>query len=252
MTQKVPSPFSTSEWIRAWQETIGKEWELLDHNLARKGNELILAGGYEVADYLDISDPTAWVAIKKQFHGMHLTLRNVPENSPTVKYFTMEKEDTTPITSLPPVLSKKNRHEMERKIRKFEREHADIAFREGNDIETLLTLMKNDPRKKEFLTTDMEQFFRKIHTMGTIIELLVDTKPAAAMLTFPSGDSLMGYNSGFDETNFSGSGFYLKAMHIKRAEESGIKTYNFLQGNERYKYELGGKDFWVYKVNTTL
>ena len=58
MTQKVPSPFSTSEWIRAWQETIGKEWELLDHNLARKGNELILAGGYEVADYLDISDRT--------------------------------------------------------------------------------------------------------------------------------------------------------------------------------------------------
>ena len=223
-----------------------------DYHLARKGNELILAGGYEVADYLDISDPTAWDEIIKKYHGLHLTLRNVPQNSPTVAYFHMKKEDTTPMMTLPPILDKKNRHEMERKIRKFERENTNIEFKEGNDIETLITLMKLDPRKKEFLTPDMEQFFRKIHSMGTITELLVGDKPAAAMLAFRADDMLMGYNSGFDETNFSGSGFYLKAMHIKRAEKSGVKTYNFLQGNERYKYELGGKDFFVYKVDTTL
>ncbi len=244
--------FQSEKWISAWQETIGKDWELVGNNLARRGNELIIAGGYEVADYLDIPDPTTWDEIKKKYKGMHLTLRNVPENSPTVTYFHMEKEDTTPITNLPPTLEKKNQHEMERKIRKFEREHPVFAFSEGNDIETLLRLMKNDPRKKEFLTSEMENFFRKITSLGKITILTVTDKPAAAMLTFQTGDTLMGYNSGFDETNFSGSGFYLKAKMLERAEGQGYKKFNFLQGNERYKYELGGKDFFVYRVDVTL
>lgn len=245
-------PFSSNEWITAWHETIGKDWTLTDYNLARKGNELIIAGGYEVADYLDTSDPTAWDTIKKQYHGMHLTLRNVPEDSPTVKYFAMEKEDTTPITSLPPKLDKSDRHEMERKIRKFEREQSQIEFKEGKTIDVLLSLMRLDARKKEFLTPDMEAFFRRINPMGTIVELLVHKTPAAAMLTFASGDTLMGYNSGFDDAHFSGSGYYLKAKMLKRAEKNGFKSFNFLQGNERYKYELGGRDFFVYKKNILL
>lgn len=241
--------FQSDAWISAWHETIGKEWELVGNNLARRGNELILAGGYEVADYLDIKG--SWDEVKTKFHGCHLTLRNVPENSPTAQYFHMEKEDTTPIAELPPILGKKNRHEMERKIRKFERENETIEFKEGT-IDVLLTLMKLDPRKKEFLTPDMEKFFRKIYSMGKITELMVHNKPAAAMLTFAQGDTLMGYNSGFDEVNFSGSGFYLKAMMLKRAREEGYKRFNFLQGNERYKYELGGKDFFVYRVDELL
>lgn len=244
--------FQSEEWITAWHETIGKDWELLGNNLASRGNELILAGGYEVADYLDIPDPAAWDDIRKKFRGFHLTLRNVPETSPTVSYFNMEKEDTTPIATLPPQLSKKNRHEMERKIRKFERENAHIKIRDGHNIEVLLSLMKRDPRKKEFLTPDMEQFFRKIHSIGTITEILVGNTPVAALLAFRVGDTIMSYNSGFDEEHFSGAGFYLKAMHIKRAIESGIKTYNFLQGGERYKYDLGGKDFFVYKTSVLL
>ncbi|KKW09984.1 MAG: hypothetical protein UY48_C0025G0006 [Candidatus Gottesmanbacteria bacterium GW2011_GWB1_49_7] len=282
MVKKLPSyelpsptaPFSTYEWVKAWHETIGKDWELyiLSVNndviapFARKGNEIIFAGGDEVTDYLDIIGPDdakkkAWpeiLAFLKNEEVTSLHLNNVPQNSPTVSFFKshassiIKEQDTTPMMTLPPTLDKKDRHEMERKIRKFVRENANIACKDGNNIEILLSLMKLDPRKKEFLTPAMEQFFQKIHTMGTITELLVDKVPAAAMLAFRVNDTLMGYNSGFDETNFSGSGFYLKAMHIKRAIESGAKTYNFLQGSERYKYELGGKDFFVYRVDVTL
>ena len=55
--------FQSEEWIAAWHETIGKEWELVGNNLAKQGNELILAGGYEVADYLDING--SWDEIRK-------------------------------------------------------------------------------------------------------------------------------------------------------------------------------------------
>lgn len=238
-------PFSSNDWITAWHETLGKEWELVSNNLARKGNELIIAGGYEVADYLDIIHPEE---IAGKFHGMRLVLRNVPQDSPTVKIFKMEKEDTTPISSLPPQLDKKNRHEMERKIRKFEREHTDIDLHDGN-IDTLLTLMKLDPRKKEFLTPDMENFFRRIVVLGSVTELWADNHAVAAMLWFREEDMIMTYNSGYSE---SLAGFYLKARHMLQAAERGIKKYNFLQGNERYKYELGGKDFLVYRADILL
>lgn len=268
MIRKVPSyPFSSDEWITAWHETIGKNWELVGDNLARRGNELILAGGYEVADYLDIPDPTAWDEIRKKYPGYHLALRNVPEDSPTVTYFHMEKEDTTPIMTLPDswktyleTLDKKSRHEMERKIRKFEREHQNIEIHDSTDpvadTELLLSLMKLDERKKRFLTLDMEEFLKKIiaaFQKNIVLTILtISGQLAAAMLAFHDGDTLMGYNSGFNEERFSGAGFYLKTLHIKRAISSGIKTYNFLQGNERYKYELGGKDFFVYKGDILL
>lgn len=267
-------PFSTFEWVTSWHETIGKEWELnilkidtIIAPFARKGNEIIFAGGDEVADYLDIigtdeAKKKAWggiIEFLKKDGVISLHLNNIPENSPTLEFFkthitsVMKQEDTTPITALPPTLDKKNQHEMERKIRKFERKHENILFVESKNIDILFSLMKLDPRKKIFLTPEMEEFFRRImKQFGSLTVLTVDKNPAAAILTFSVSDTLMGYNSGFDETNFSGSGFYLRAIMLKRAREVGYKNFNFLQGSERYKYELGGKDFFVYKIDAIL
>jgi CelD/BcsL family acetyltransferase involved in cellulose biosynthesis len=245
--------------------------ELLEINddiiapFARKNNEVIFAGGEEISDYQDIIGPdekktAAWEEIKTYFPGCTLHLHNVPETSPTVSVFQMEKEDTTPLMTLPPVLEKKARHEMERKIRKFEREQENIKIYDSEnpvaDTEVFLHLMKLDERKKRFLTLDMEDFFKKIikeFQKNIVLTLLtINDVPTAGLLAFRYSDTLMGYNSGFNEERFSGAGFYLKAMHIQRAIDSGIKTYNFLQGNERYKYDLGGKDFFVYKSDITL
>jgi len=265
-------PFSSYEWVNAWQETIGKEWEpYLLHStndviapFARKDNDIIFAGGDEVADYLDIigaddAKKKAWPELldflkKDGVTSVHLT--NIPENSPTLAFFPHTKEDTTPMMSLPPILDKKSRHEMERKIRKFEREQRTIVLHDGLNIDLLLTLMKLDQRKKIFLTPETESFFRTIarQFQKQIVQttLTVGSKPAATLLAFRTDDTIMSYNSGFDEKHFSGAGFYLKAMHIKRATDIGIRTYNFLQGNERYKYELGGKDFFVYTIQVPL
>jgi hypothetical protein len=289
MIRKVPSykfppgralwaaPFSTYDWVSIWHETIGKDWEpyILNINdeviapFARKNNVILFAGGDEVADYLDIvgaseAKTKAWPEIIEFLTSDGVTslhLNNIPQDSPTLSFFkSYEKEDTTPMMTLPPTLDKKYRHEMERKIRKFEREQSDIKIYDSTDpvadTGLFLSLMKLDERKKRFLTLDMESFFHTmIETFQKNIALTILTitgAPAAAMLAFHYGDTLMGYNSGFNEERFSGAGFYLKAMHIKRAIASGIKTYNFLQGNERYKYELGGKDFFVYKIDSTL
>ena len=227
-----------------------------------------------MADYLDIigedeAKTKAWPEIIDflKTNGISsLHLNNIPENSPTLNFFkthissVIKQEDTTPMMNLPPTLDKKSRHEMERKIRKFEREQEKIKIYDSPDpvadTDLFLTFMKLDERKKRFLTLDMESFFQKIiqtfqeHIVLTI--LTISGNAAAAMLAFHYGDTIMGYNSGFNEERFSGAGLYLKSMHIKRATDAGIKTYNFLQGSERYKYELGGKDFFVYKVDTII
>lgn len=265
-------PFLTYNWHEAWHETIGKNWKphILNINndviapFAKKDYEIIFSGGIDVADYLDIigddeAKKKAWpeiIAFLKQEGITSLHLNNIPENSPTLEVFPHEKEDTTPMMSLPPTLDKKARHEMERKIRKFERRHSNIEIHDERNIDLLLTLMKLDQRKNKFLTPLMELFFRKIveqfqkHIIQTI--LTINNKPVATLVAFRVGDMLMSYNSGFDEEHFSGAGFYLKAMHIKRAVDNGIKVYNFLQGGERYKYDLGGKDFFVYKIDVAL
>lgn len=286
--KRITNPFSTYDWVKTWHETIGTKWDLYilhtDNDVvapfARKGNEVIFAGGDEVADYLDvIGDPQgkqhAWPEIieyLKKDGVASLHLRNIPEDSPTLGFFqktsgVLKEEDTTPIIPLPASweeylskLDKKSRHELERKLRKFEREYNDIEIFDSKDAVAdtgiLLSLMKLDSRKSAFLTTDMELFFRSIigrfTSNETLTLLYIAGKPAAAMLAFRFGETVMGYNSGFDEQLFSGAGFYLKSMHIKRAIDEGIRKYNFLQGNERYKYDLGGKDFFVYAVDILL
>lgn len=290
MIQKVPSyktpphtiPFSAYKWVDIWHQTIGRDWEsyILNSNydviapFARKNNELIFSGGNEVADYLDIigtdeAKKKAWPEIiefikKDGITSLHLN--NIPETSPTLLFFKPQKEDTTPTISLPSswdkylyALDHKNKHELERKIRKFERENTDIEIRESTnpviDVDMFLSLMKLDPQKNSFLTPNMEQFFRDViqsfaeNILLTI--LTVGHKPAAATMAFKFSNELLLYNSGFD-ASCSGAGFYIKATNMKRAIASGYTTYNFLQGHERYKYELGGKDFFVYRIDANL
>lgn len=281
----VPFPFSTYEWHALWYEVYGKEYEpmvlLVDNHilapLAKKDDIVIFSGGDEIADYLDILGSNeykvqAWQEIimyLKNNGVTKLALRNVPQSSATLQYFkeSSEKEDTTPIATLPDSweayltgLDRKHRHELKRKINKFEREQTEIEITQSQypqkDIELLISLMKLNPNKKEFFTPENEEFFRKLPLVfqdSLEIQLLkVGGKLTSAIAGFNSKSTYYLYNSGFDEINFPGSGFYLKAIHIKDSIEKGIKEYNFLQGSERYKYELGGKDFEVYKVEKTI
>jgi len=248
--------------------------------MAVKNNTVSFSGGVEVSDYCDIIGPTenkmtAWQEILDYLKSKGFTrleLDNIPETSASLNYFRtryaalISKEDTTPLVSLPASneefitqLPRKSRHELRRKIRKFERDHPEIIISEKNpdqSINDLLQLMRLDPGKNEFLTPDMEAFFRllfkNLSDRTIFLTLSVKSEVTAVTVGFNNNDSFYLYNSGFNETDFSGSGYYLKAKSIETAISKGLKTFNFLQGNERYKYELGGKDFYVYNVKLTL
>jgi len=61
---------------------------------------------------------------------------------------------------------------------------------------------------------------------------------------------MMVYNSGLDPLNFQAlsPGIVLMGWLIQRAIESKHAVFDFLRGNEDYKYRLGGQDTHVYQL----
>lgn len=285
----IHAPFLSYPWHNLWYKTLGSDVEsfilsINDTHIApfvRRGTTIYFSGGEEIADYLDIVGPndskqTAWHEIVKFIKNQgvhHIQLRNIPHDSETISFFRkhersiIDKEDTTPIVALPStwdsykaLLTKKYRHELERKIRKFEREHPQAIYEESTnpaaDIDTFILLMEKDHHKQKFLTDSMKKFFRLMtQEFSRDISLLLlkfNDAPAAATLSFKTQKNYLLYNSGFDKECCQNAGFYLKAMSIKLAIEQGFTEYNFLQGTERYKYELGGVDFGVYSISMKI
>lgn len=280
-------PFLTYAWHAAWQKFGDQSQKVMVYTdgdvlvpIVRKGPEARFSGGEEVADYLDAigkSDKKEafWkdlLGYLKTLEVLTLVLRNVPYDSPTKGILVAlggvaEEEDSTPIISLPnshgayfAYLTGKNRHELKRKLRKFERIYSDtrLEFKENEsiDIDALLKLMKHDSDKKVFLTKSMETFFLALPMLPDIpiiqANLCTDNGIIiASLIMFPVASAILLYNSGYDPA-FPGSGFYLKAKTVLWAISNGYKECNFLQGKERYKYELGGQDQPVFRVKVTL
>ncbi len=274
------TPFFDTKWHEVYLKTIGKNLNPLVYHddmhdviapFVAHRTTAMLSGGREVSDYCDLVGnpkyfadvwPRALSYLEK--NGLiSLELFNIPESSPTYSYFSpMNKEDTTPIVSLGSsfdsyltALPRKYRHELRRKTKKFEHGFTTHIEKSPDALQTLLNLMKLNPEKNAFLTDDMQQFFTRIagaFTTSHIHLMTHENTPVAAVWFFTSHDTVYLYNSGYDFQNYSGAGFYLVVENIKWAIENGYKKYNFLQGSERYKYELGGKDLFVYAKTVSL
>lgn len=286
-------PFYSYSWHKLWFDHFGstyKPFYLLINNeciapFINDSETIRFSGGEEVADYLDLVGSKeaifrSWPEIieySKSQSIKNIVLKNIPQNSPTFLFFSqiknanfhvsLEKEDTTPIIELPATwevfltnLSRKNRHELKRKMRKFESQYNEITIESventSENMDVILNLMRKNTLKNSFLSSQITDFFRKLpihfNSLIELILLTIDNLPAAGVIGFKKAEEILLYNSGFDEENYSGAGLYLKTKYLQSAVEKNTKKFNFLQGNERYKYELGGKDFFVYTITITL
>ena len=154
-------------------------------------------------------------------------------------------------------LGKKDRHELRRKIRRAFDSGADVTFEAlstqaevagaMDDFLSLHTTSRAD--KNEFMTPEMEVFFRRMASAMAAEDLVrlfflrVNRKPAAAVLCFDAGSHLYMYNSGYDPAYSNLSvGIVSKALVLQWAIENGKTGLDFLRGDEPYKYDLGAKD----------
>ena len=192
------------------------------------------------------------------------------------------QEDVSPILTLPKLedhedpsaenawdaylatLDKKERHEIRRKLRRIEREAPDAALRfveAGSDlsaaVDAFIALHRNSRSDKHaFMTEEMQAYFRAI--AGVLAErgwlqlsfLEVEGQPVATYFCFDYRDEILVYNSGYDPAGMPqlSPGWVLLARLIQHAIALGRRRFDFLQGDEDYKYRFGGVDTPVFRT----
>lgn len=240
--------------------------------------DLIVAQGREDEVYAALLDHLTW---PEASDWDVLDLCNVHQDSPTLAMLPalaeargwtalVAKEDVCPVAQLPgswdeylQMLSKKSRHELRRKLRRaeaYERLRWYIvgpAQDLGSEVEAFLDLMAaSTPDKEAFLTSQMRSFFRELaHAMDDagwlqLVFLEIEGQRAAAYFNFIYNNRVMVYNSGLDWQSFPSlsTGIVLAAYSIQHAIEHGRDAFDFMQGDERYKYQLGGQDVEVRRL----
>ena len=83
--------------------------------------------------------------------------------------------------------------------------------------------------------------------------LEMDGHIMAAVICFDYDDRIYLYNSGYDPGfNYLSVGLLSKVLCIKESIESGKKIFDFLKGDEPYKYNLGGQEVPLYRYQISL
>ena len=252
---------------------------------------LYLIGCRDVSDYLDLiieqgQEDAVYQALL-EYLGPEaqnwdlIDFCNIPQDSLTYVrlrelaeaqgYQTLvEIEDVCPIIDLPDtwdeylmMLSKKQRHEVRRKLRKSDAE-ADtrlIVVGIGHDLraemQDFIDLhQKSTPEKDQFMDPKMQEFFfdiaQVLQEQGwlQLVFVEMDGEKAAALLNFDYGDSILVYNSGYDPARFRhlSPGIIVTARSIELAVTLGRAHYDFLRGDEVYKYRFGAQDTQVRRL----
>jgi CelD/BcsL family acetyltransferase involved in cellulose biosynthesis len=299
-----PIPFATPQWQRVWLRHFQGERTLRVLSM-RDGERLVgvapllvegeraeFVGHYSICDYMDAVVAPGYeneffsrVLEQLARDGVtSLDLRGVRQWSSTLDCvcecgagigFSVQREEEALSPSVELAgdwesylgqLSKKDRHELRRKLRRLmsaggvELRVVTAPDEASEKLDTLFHLMRiSSHHKEEFLDRPgMEAFFREMtRTMAEAAMLrfyflTFDGQPVASVLNFDLGGVLYMYNSGYDpEYAHYAVGLMSKALLVKDAIENGRSCVDFLRGDESYKYDLGGKDQQVYRLVLT-
>ena len=159
-------------------------------------------------------------------------------------------------------IEKKQRHEIRRKMRRAAESDLNVRFlvidkdaNIENETNTFFDLMVQDPNKANFLHPAMRE--QMTVTMRTAFEqgylwlayLEVDGVKVAASLNFDYKNKLWGYNSGVSRAHMELSpGWVLLGHVIQWCCENGRHEFDFMRGDEDYKYRFGGVNRFVMRA----
>ena len=203
-----------------------------------------------------------------------INLCNLPHSSPTPAILGGLAEaagypssasvgEVCPVITLPATfdeylasLDKKQRHEIRRKARRIQ-EAAQVRWYvvEGGetlaaDIEAFIDLHQRSTVEKEgFWDEAMKAFFRamtaRMAARGWLKLCFIELNGirAAALLCFDYRNEMLVYNSGYDPANFAhlSPGNVLVGYCIEHAIQLGRTRFDFLRGDEEYKFRFGAQ-----------
>lgn len=281
-----PSPFVSYEWFHALAGNLlhtdpqilvvydgGKVVGLIPATI--KGDKVMLIGDERVTDLSDIVCLPAYeeriVGVFADFvrqKKLGLDLFPLEPDSSLVVYLkgqltgvSVEKKDLCPLLELPhswedflAKLDGKGRHELRRKMRRInDKVMEDVK---SKDTDAFFKLMKvSHESKAQFLTPDIVAFFEALTATFSmngwlrVRRLTIDGRTACVILAFALKDRIYLFNMGFDPAYRSMSpGIVTIAMDIRSAMSEGYAYYDFLRGDEDYKYRLGARERYTLRV----
>ena len=240
--------------------------------------DVIAAPGHEEALYRAILD---YLTGPAALSWTYVDLCNIRQNSPTyatLAQMAMERglharsavQEICPVIPLPSgwedylaLLDKKQRHEIRRKMRRIESE-AETHWRIADDPATLDTDVdeficlhrKSNPEKDAFMDDKMVGFFREMCRAAfdsgwlNLAFIHVNGVQAASMLNFDYDNQILVYNSGYDPDQYAvlSPGIVLLAYCIRHAIETGRSQFDFLRGDEDYKFRFGAQRTTLHNV----
>ena len=265
---------------------VGMAPVFIDHN----NKNVSILGDKDLFDYRDIIymseyaeeiyiEFLSYVKLQSWFAGYTIFMQSIPESSELFNLVNTDKlnnfadveikqEDVTPIYDVNGVwddyllaLKKKQRHEIRRKLRKFESQDFQFKLiRNNDDLAEFLSdfyelFINSREDKKEFLTEERKTFFNKmLFAFAEKNELKIlsyyDGKTLiSACIVIEYANIYFLYNSAYSlDYNSYSVGLVSKIIALKQSIENNNHAFNFLRGNERYKYELGGEDIKLHEI----
>jgi len=301
-----PFVFSLPVWLQSWWESFGEGYELSLRSvfkdqqliglapLMRMNESAALVGSPDVCDYLDFitapgKEQEFFQALLPDLQKEGIKRLQLNSQRPGAAVFkglfaaennrecylklSFSRENESFELNLPDhwedylaALSKKQRHEVRRKLRRLERETAGYSYRIIKDcgpvqefIPAFFNLVRFNPEKADFFTPKMEQFFSRLVDNLACTGLarfgLLDLNgiTVAAVLYFDYRGRIHLYNSGYNADYSSlSAGLLSKVLCIKQSIEHKRPVFDFLKGQEVYKTRLGGSPVPIYRVEIEL
>ena len=221
-----------------------------------------------------------FLSLQPDIHWSAIDWYNLPDTSPTLaalkteaekRGWTHHEEIYRPTPRIPlngsfedylARIDKKQRHEIRRKMRRAAESEKNVRFYVvdpagdiDSEIDAFFHLMLQSPEKKQFLHPAMHEqmtvTIQNAHKHGYLwlAFLEVDGTRTAASLNFDYRNKLWGYNSGVsNEHRELSPGWVLLAHTIQWCCENGRYEFDFMRGDEEYKYRFGGVNTYVMRV----
>ena len=268
--QVLDSPFITKEYLNLVKQFNDIHDEIFD-NFAISDNTIVNIGSREFVDYRPTIDLNFETCRNNSISEINLDSLHYFQIKKILKKelfrsIIVKKSDISVNLILPDLyedylknLTKKNRHELNRKKRKFSDQIDVFELLESKEEEifnTFVSQHKNSKGEKgKFMTKDIEVYFENLLNLDgwKIYYLKTNKGVVSTAFCYENKRGCYLYNSSRDNKfNSINPGIVLNDLIIQRLVKKGKCFFDFLKGTERYKYDLGGQSVQLYDLYLKL
>jgi CelD/BcsL family acetyltransferase involved in cellulose biosynthesis len=276
-------PFPKPDFLRTWWETRGSGTLLIAETSAAlmplfDDGVVRFCGEPDLTDYHSplgdsLSDLVAGLA--DELSGRQFQFDSLPSEAaePLTEALvtagaevSMHPHEAAAVLTLPAnteawhgQLSKRHRHEVRRKRRRFVEGFGEPELvRTPDGFDQFVAMHRSAPGQKGdfFAERGIAEFFSELVTRaGAVIDVLTgsDGTPLAGVIGFEDDDAYFLYNSAYDSGMAAASpGVVLLATLIEHQIERGATVVDFMKGDEPYKFNLGAAPRPLYELSGTF